>query len=155
MIAGFVHLSFVVHHKIVSLSDQCMSSLLSEKFLRFCFSFNESDSLLLNVCNAQHMRYRPIFPIHAESWRHKKPWVLYISNTREREIPLVSMIRFYFYIILSSIAEKYQCKLNYLFLLVSCFLKHRLQQSEEGTSQLRIKIISGQSLAKKDIFGAR
>lgn len=28
-------------------------------------------------------------------------------------------------------------------------------QSEEGTSQLRIKIISGQSLAKKDIFGAR
>lgn len=30
-----------------------------------------------------------------------------------------------------------------------------LFQSEEGTSQLRIKILSGQSLAKKDIFGAR
>lgn len=29
------------------------------------------------------------------------------------------------------------------------------EQSDEGTSQLRIKIISGQSLAKKDIFGAR
>lgn len=27
-------------------------------------------------------------------------------------------------------------------------------QSEEGTSQLRIKILNGQSLAKKDIFGA-
>lgn len=28
-------------------------------------------------------------------------------------------------------------------------------QNEEGTSQLRIKILAGQSLAKKDIFGAR
>lgn len=28
------------------------------------------------------------------------------------------------------------------------------QQNDEGTARLRIKIIAGQSLAKKDIFGA-
>lgn len=30
-----------------------------------------------------------------------------------------------------------------------------LFQNTEGTSQLRIKVLGGQSLAKKDIFGAR
>ena len=30
-----------------------------------------------------------------------------------------------------------------------------LLQNDEGSSQIRIKVISGKSLAKKDIFGAR
>lgn len=44
-----------------------------------------------------------------------------------------------------------------LLFLFSSSLQHfsMREQSEEGTSQLRIRIISGQSLAKKDIFGAR
>lgn len=37
--------------------------------------------------------------------------------------------------------------------MINNFYDH-LQQNDEGSSQIRIRVIAGSSLAKKDIFGA-